>query len=86
MSEIYNIKEIPDGTFPIYFNLIYLYHQEDPILIEKFIFIEYQTSYFSGIQNNIELVRHKDKTIIPKLIQKYVVKWYHTYVLRPVLD
>ena len=35
MIELYNIEERPEGTSPLYFNLIYLYQWEDPVFTEK---------------------------------------------------
>ena len=35
MSELYNINELPDDTFPLSFKLIYIYHREDPFLPEE---------------------------------------------------
>ena len=32
MSNLYDIKELPEGTFPLYLKLIYRYKQEYPIL------------------------------------------------------
>ena len=35
ISELYDIKELLDGTFTKYFKLIDRYHQEDPTPTEK---------------------------------------------------
>ena len=35
MSELYDIDEIPEGTFPLSFNIIDRYQQEYPVLLEK---------------------------------------------------
>ena len=42
--------------------------------------------YFCGGRNTIKLITYKYKIVIPRKLQKYVVKWYHTYILHPVLD
>ena len=42
MLEIYNTKEIPDGTFPLSFNIIDRYQWEDHIRMEKLSCTEYQ--------------------------------------------
>ena len=86
IPELYSIKEIPDGTFPLSLNLKYRYHLEDNLLMEKLNCTEYQTGYFRGGQNTIELVTYKDKIFIPRQLQKYVVKCYHIYLLCPGLD
>ena len=53
MSELYDINELPDGTFPLSSNLLYLYQKEDPLLSEKIKYAEYQKGYFCGGHNNI---------------------------------
>ena len=35
MSELYDIKELPEGTFPLSFNLIDRYQREYPFLTEN---------------------------------------------------
>ena len=41
MSELYDIDELPDVTFPLSFNLIDRYQREDPFLTEKLKFTKY---------------------------------------------
>ena len=86
MSELYDIDELPEGTFPLSFNIIDRYHWEDPPILEKLNSAEYQKGYFRGGRNTIKLVTYKNKIVIPQKLQKYVVKWYHTYLLHPGLD
>ena len=86
ISELYNIKELPEGMFPLSFNLIDRYQREDPFLIEKLKCAEFTKDSFRGGRNTIDLITHKDKIVIPQKLQKYVVKWYHTYLLHPGLD
>ena len=86
MLELYDIEELFEGTFPLYFNLIDLYQQEDPIPTEKLKCAEYSTGSFRGCRSTIKFVTHKYKIVIPRLIQKYVVKWYHAYLLYPGMD
>ena len=52
----------------------------------KLTWSEYKKGSFSGGRNTIKLVTFKDKIVIPQLLQKYVVKWYNTYILNPGLD
>ena len=33
-----------------------------------------------------KLVTYKNKIVIPQKLHKYTVKWYHRYLLHPVLD
>ena len=86
MSEIYDIEELSDRTFPIYFKLIDRYQRGNPILTEKLTCAEYQTGYFFSGQNTVKLVTYKDKLVIPQLLQKYPMEWYYTYILHPGMD
>ena len=42
-----------------------------------------QKGSFHGGWNSVKLVTYKDKITIPQKLQKYVVKWYHEYLLHP---
>ena len=74
MSELYDIKEPKEGTFPISFKLINRYHQEDPILMGKLTCEEYQMVSLHEGRNTIKLATYKDQIVIPHKLQKYVVK------------
>ena len=86
MSEIYDIEELPDGTFTLSFNLIDRNQREEPFLTEKLNCEKYEKCYFRGGLNTIELVTYEDKIVIPQKLQKYLVEWYHMYLLHPGLD
>ena len=86
MSELYDIKELSEGMFPLYFKLIDHYHREDSILMEILNSVEYIKGCFCGIRNTKNLVMFNDKIVIPQLLQRYVVKWYHAYLHHPGLD
>ena len=45
-----------------------------------------QKGYFRVGRNYIYLVTHQDKIVIPQKLQKYIINWYHTYLLHPRLD
>ena len=81
MSEIYNIEELPEGSFPLSFKLIDRYQQEDTILTEKLKCAEYIKGSFRGGQNTIKIVTFNNKIVIAQLLQRYVLKWYHTYLI-----
>ena len=83
MLELYDIDELPEGTFTLSFNTIDQYQREEPVLLEKLNSAEYQKGSFRGGRNTIKLVTYKNKILIPQKLQKYVVKWYHTYLLHP---
>ena len=51
MSEINEIKEIPEGTFPINLKLIKTYQRLGPSIIAKYKDGTYQQGYFRGVSN-----------------------------------
>ena len=81
MLELYDINELPEGTFPLSFNIINRYQREDLVLSEKLNSAEYKKGSFRGGQNTIKIGTYKDKIFISQKLQKYVVKWYHNYLL-----
>ena len=85
ISELYDIKELPEGTFTLKFKLIDLYKRDDPFLIEKLKYTKYQKGYFCRSCNTIKLATYKEKIDIPQKLKNYIVKWYHTYLLHSVL-
>ena len=86
MSELYNIDELPEVTFPLSPNIIDHYLREYPVLTEKLNYAEYQRGSFCGGRNTIKTFTYKSKIVILHKLQKYILKWYHTYLLHPVLD
>ena len=86
MSKLYDIEELLEGTFPISFNLIDCYQQEEPFPTEKLKCAEYSKGSFRGGQSTINIITHKDIIVIPQKLQKYVVRWYHTYIRNSALD
>ena len=85
MSELYDIDKLPGVNFPLSFKLIDRYQKEYPFLQENFTCANNRRGYFFWGQNTIELVTYNNKIVIPKQLQKYVVNWYHTYLIHPLL-
>ena len=83
MSELYDTQELLEGMFPLSFKIVDHYPREDPILMEKLSSEEYIKGSFRGSWNTIHLVTFNDKIVITQLLQRYVFKWYHTYLLHP---
>ena len=54
--------------------------------MEKLKCAEYTKDCFFRGWSTIDLITYKDKIGLPQKLQKYLVKWYHTYLLHPVLD
>ena len=57
-----------------------------PFLTGELKLAEYIKDYFRGGRIIIQLLTCEDKIVISYKLQKYVVKWYHTYLLHPVMD
>ena len=84
--KICNIEELPDGILPLKFTTIRHYQWEyygiHAKILCKNIFKELllwrPQSYYTG---NVPI-----KMFIPQKLQKYVLHWYHTYLLNPGLD
>ena len=84
MSEISDVKEIPEGDFPINLRLIQRHQWAEPSLTAKNKGGKYQKGYFrEGSNKNLSLITHEDKIVITSKIQGYVLHWYHTYLLHP---
>ena len=87
MSEIYDIEEIPEGTFPIHLKFIKAYQRLETSLMDKYKDDTYQQGSFrGGINIYLKLITCKDKVFIPSKLQSYILHWYHTYLLHPVMD
>ena len=87
MSEINDIEEIPEGTFPINLKLIQNHQWSEPSITAKYKDGKYHKGYFRGLSNtDLKLITCKDKIGIPSILQSYVVHWYHTYLLHPGMD
>ena len=87
MSEINDAEEIPEGDSPIKLNLIEQYQHTEPILINKYKDGTCHNGYVCGVSNiDLNLITCKDKIVIPPIIQKYVLHWYHRYLLCPRTD
>ena len=63
------------------------YKRSEPSLVEKHKDGTYHTGYFHGGNNiKLSLITCEDKIFIPTIIQIYILHWYHTYIIRPVID
>ena len=87
MSEINNIEEIPQGTFPINLKLIKPHQRLEPSITAKYNTGTYQKVSFCGGSNiNLKLIKCKDNIVIPSKLQSYVVYWYHMCLFHTVMD
>ena len=87
MSEINDIKEIPEVPLPINLKLMQKYQRLEPSIIAKYKTGTYQKGYFCGGSNiDLNLITCKNNIVITKILQSYVLHWYHTYLLHPGMD
>jgi len=90
LSESYGQDVLEPDTFPLTFKYIDKYQRKDLTLMGKLKSSldtatenGYHTKSFRGGGNDIELVCYNSKIVIPKVLQNYVLNWYHTYLLHP---
>ena len=82
MSEINDIKKLPEGNFPINLKLIAKYQLVEPIMRDKYKDSTYHKVYFHGGSNiDLNLITCKGKIVISSKLQSYALHWYHTYLL-----
>ena len=87
MLEINDIKEIPECSFPINLKLIQKYQRIEPSLMDTYKDGTYHNcSFRRGSNDNFSLITCNDKIVILSILQSYVLHWYHTYILHPVMD
>ena len=73
--------------FPTLFKIIDQYQRKDTSLMANFITGKYKCGSFSGgSNNNFNLITCKDNSFISLILQRYVLNWYHMYILNPELD
>jgi transposase InsO family protein len=46
----------------------------------------YHTQFFHGGGITKQLICHKEKIVVPKLLQKHVIDWYHTVLCHPGIN
>ena len=87
MSEINEIEEVPEGTFPINIKLNKKFQRLEPNTIAKYTTGNYQKGCFIGGSNiDLKLITCGDNIFILSKLQSYVVHWYHVYLLHPRMD
>ena len=66
MSEINDMEELPEGTFPMNLKFIGKYQRQEPSILAKYKNGKYQKGSFRGGSNiDISLITCKDKIVIP---------------------
>ena len=76
--------DLPKDLYPLKFKTIDKYQRKDQWLMDKVQNDDkYQTTPFHGGGNNVYLITKERKIVIPKILQKRVVEWYHTFLCHP---
>ena len=87
MSEINDTEEIYEGTFPINLKFIQKYQRTEPSIKAKYKDGTYHKgSFHRGSNIDLKLIMCKDNIVIPPKLQSYVLHWYHTYLLHPIME
>ena len=84
------MDELEPDTFPLSFITIDEYQRNNSILLKKLKSsldtnneYGYHVKSFRGGGKEIKLICYNSKIVIPSALQKYVLNWYHTYLLHP---
>ena len=67
-----------DVLHPFNYKTIMQYQQNNkPIIETAKLNKDYLIKHFQGVDKKYSLICRKHKIMIPKLLEKYVVEWYH---------
>ena len=86
LSESYSVDKLDADTFPLTYRMIDKYQRKDKNLIAKLKSATYHTKSFRGGGKVTDLICKGDKIVLPTILQKYAVNWYHTYLLHPGME
>ena len=83
LAKSYNVDKIDSNTFRLTYQMIDKHQHKYKELVEKLKRANYHTKYFRWGKNKFMLIYKNDKIVVPTMIWKYAVNWYHTYLLHP---
>ena len=95
LAETYGVDKLEAGTFPLTYKILNKYQRKGEQLLSKLKraveksstdHTEYTTKSFRGGGTVTDLICRYDRIVVPKQLQKYVLEWYHTYLLHPGRD
>ena len=66
-----------NDEFPLTYRRIYIYQRKHKELVAKLKFANYHTKYVFGGGIFTQIICKEEKIVMPKLLQNYVVNWYH---------
>ena len=81
LAEIYSVDQLDGDTFPLIYRTINKYQRKDKELVENLKCANYHTKYFCGGGNTFMHICKNYKIVVPTILRKYMVNWYHTYLL-----
>ena len=83
IADHFGLEELPEGTFPLRYSILDKYQQKDQEMVKALRAGQYQTKTFRGGGKEYLLITQDGKIVVPKVLQQYVLNWYHTYLLHP---
>ena len=83
LSESYSVEKLDSNTLPLTYQTIDKYKRKDKNIVEKLKRANYHNKYFRGGVNTFMIICKNDKIVVPTILRKYLVNWYHTYLLYP---
>ena len=86
VSDQFGLKSLTKGTFPLRYSILDKYQQEDQKLLENLKRGVYTAKTFRGGGKEFLLICKNEKIVVPTVLRKYVLNWYHTYLLHPGQD
>ena len=81
LAESYGVNKLYCDTPLLTYQTIDKYQRKEKEQVEKLKHANYHTKYSCGGGNIFMLIFKNDKIVVPTILQKYVVNWYHTYLL-----
>ena len=78
VADHYGLEELPDGTFPLRYKVLDEYQKADKDLIKALKTGKYTAKTFRGGGKELLLIVHEGRIIVPEVLRKYVIDWYHT--------
>ena len=78
-------KDLPEDAFPLQYKQIAFYQCKDCDLLTKLKCNStvYHIKSFCGGGKKLDLICHNDKIVIPTMLHRHVVEWYHSVLSHP---
>ena len=78
LSDSYCVDKLDGNTFPLTYQNIDTNIRKYKELVDKLKHANYHIQYFHGGGIITQLICRSDRTVMPKILQNYIVNWYHT--------